>query len=247
MNAVRSIAALLVVLVLVGGVVVAAEWFARRQVDAVVTDVVRRQLVQGGAEGDGELQDVQAAVQGSALLGLLTGRFDAMTVTTGAGVVQGVPVRGVDVLAQDVTTDGTEAAALTATVRVEAAPALQSQLPEELGQTVLSSTVALPPDRLQVQAPYEVPVLGTVPVQVELLLRVADGTLVVEPVQAQAAGVDLDLSQQDAFPSVGVGEDLPEGFDVTAVQVVDEDGTAVVVADVSCSGGCPLVGLSPAG
>jgi|GEM_PF-4156333 len=240
-NAARSTAALLVVVLLLGGLVLAAEWFARGQVEAVVTDLVRRELAQVTVDG-AAFQDVDVAVQGSVLFGLVTGRFEGVTVSTGAGVVQGVPVRGLVVLADGVSADGTAVRSLTATVRAEAAGALQTQLDEELGQAVLSSTVALPPDRLRVQAPFEVPLLGSVPVDVELLLRVSDGRLVVEPVLAQAAGLELDLTQTDTFRSFGVDDELPEGVDVTAVQVVDEDGTAVVVADLSCAGGCPLVG-----
>ena len=240
-TALRSLVALLVVVALLAGLVLGAEWFARDQVDTVVTDVVDRELARAG-DGDG-FEDVETTTHGSVLLGLLRGRFDGMTVTTGAGVVQGVPVRALEVRAEGVATDGSTAESFTATVRAEAAGALRSQLDDaDLARAVASGTSALPPDRLLVRAPFEVPVLGTVPVEVELLLRASDGRLLVEPVEARAAGLDLDLTQTDTLRSFGVDDELPEGFDVTAVEVVDEDGTAVVVADLSCRNGCPFGG-----
>lgn len=241
MAALRSLVALLAVVGLLGGLVLAVEWFVSGQVEAVVTDTVARELAQVSDDGAG-FADVDASVDGSVLLGLARGRFDGVTVTTGAGLAQQVPVRGLEVRADGVATDGSTAQRLTATVRAEAAGALRSQLDEELGEAVLSGTSALPPDRLLVQAPFEVPVLGTLPVEVELLLRVSDGALVVEPVRAVAAGVELDPAQSDTLRSFGVDDELPDGFEVTAVQVVDEDGTAVVVADLACADGCPFGG-----
>ncbi len=240
-TALRSLVALLVVVGLLGGVALAAEWFARDQVEAVVTDTVARQLSQVSDDG-ADFADVEASVDGSVLLGLARGRFDGVTVTTGAGAVQGVPVRALAVQAEGVATDGSTAQRLTASVRAEAAGALRTQLDEELGEAVLTGTSALPPDRLLVQAPFEVPVLGTLPVEVELLLRVSDGRLVVEPVRAQAAGVEIDPDQSGTLRTFGVDDELPEGFDVTAVEVVDEAGTAVVVADLACADGCPFSG-----
>ncbi|WP_380165382.1 hypothetical protein [Jannaschia sp. R86511] len=243
MSALRSLAALLAVVAVLVGLVAAAEWFARGQVEAVVGDVVSRELGQVADPGE-ELQDVTASVRGSVLLGLARGRFEGLDVTTGAGQVQGVPVRALEVRADGVATDGSTAGSLTATVRAEAGAALSTQLQgedqAELAQAVLTGTTALPPDRLQVQAPFEVPVLGSVPVEVVLQLRVEEGRLLVEPVEARAAGLDLDLDRTDTLRAFGVDDELPDGVDVSAVSVVDEGGTAVVVAELVCDDGCPF-------
>lgn len=241
MAALRSFIALLVVVGVLGGLALAAEWFAADQVEGVVAGSLTRELARASDDGAG-FRDVEADVDGSVLLGLARGRFAGVTVTTGAGVVQGVPVRSLDVTAAGVSTDGSTAQGVTARVRAEAAGALRSQLDDELGEAVLTGTSALPPDRLVVQAPFEVPVLGTIPVEVELLLRVSDGALVVEPVRAQAAGLTVDPDQTGALRDFAVDDELPDGVEVTAVEVVDEDGTAVVVADLACTGGCAFGG-----
>ncbi|MGJ7441193.1 hypothetical protein [Aquipuribacter sp. MA13-6] len=238
MSALRSLAALLVVLVLLGGVALGAEWFARGQVEAVVAEQVERQLRQASDDGAG-FGDVTADVEGLALVALVTGRFEGIRVTASDGVVEGVPVEGLLLDATGVSTNGRSVRGLDATLRLDAATAVASQLDPALAEAVTGSAVAVPPDRVRVSAPYELPLLGEVPVEVEVLVRVGDGGLVVEPVSAVAAGLDVDLTGTDLLPSYGIAADqLPVGLRVDTVEVVDDAGRPVVVAQLSCATGC---------
>lgn len=237
-SALRSLAALLVLVVLLGGLALGAEWFARTQVETVVADVVERRLDQAADDGAG-FGDVSAEVDGLALVALVTGQFDAIRVTASDGVVQGVPVESLRMDARDVAGNGRSVRSLDATLRLDAAAAVASQLDPALADAVAASAVAVPPDRVRVSAPYELPVLGEVPVDVEVLVRAGDGGLVVEPVAAVAAGLDVDLTGTDLLPSYGIAADqLPAGLRVDTVEVVDDAGRPVVVAQLSCASGC---------
>lgn len=239
---VRLVVVVLVLAVLVGVAAFVAEGFVRAQVEQAVTDGVERELAQRTDDG-GEFASVESRLQGSALLGLVRGEFDEVRVDASDGVVEGVPIDELTVQASGVSPDGGSVDALTATLRADAAGVLASQLDPELADTVVESTVAVPPDRVRVVAPLELPILGEVPVDVEVEVRAAAGGVVIEPVAAVAGGFDLDITQLDALPSYGFAADeLPGGLRVDTVEVVDDDGRAVLVADLSCPTGCALTG-----
>lgn len=273
MSALRSSAALLVTTGLLVGIGAGAEWLARGQVEAVVRGVVQAELRQASDDGQG-FDRVDVDVQGWALVGLLTGRLDGVRVRAEDGVVRGIPVDSLDLLARGVADGGREVESLSATLRADGAGAVARTLaasgtagdtsddpgsdplgeamaeaegdggpgPDEaLADAIAASSLPLPPDRFRVQAPFPLPLLGTVPVELEVLVREADGGLVVEPVRAAAAGIELDLAQVDLPGGFGLpAADLPAGLRVQQVQVVDDAGRAVVVADLGCPAGCTL-------
>lgn len=234
----RTLTALAVLLVLLVGVVAGAEWLVKGQVEAVVTDLVSDELA---ARSDGPFASVETSVEGFALLGLARGSFDGVRVEALDGVVQGVPVHDIDVVADGVSTDGRQVEALSATVRGDAGALVALRLDPAVAASVAESAVPLPPDRARVSAPYEVPTLGVVPVEVEVLFRAADGGVVVEPVAARAGSTELDLAQQGVLPTYALaGDELPAGLQVEAVSVVEDGGRPVLVVDLVCPSGCSL-------
>lgn len=238
---VRTLVVLLVLAALVGVLAVVGERFARQQVEAAVTDAVERELREI-TTGDEGFASVETTLRGWALVGIATGRFDQVEVLARDGVIEEVPVDEVRVVATGVSSDGRSTETLRATIRAEAGPAIAAELePEQAG--LVESVVAVPPDRVRLTSPFELPLVGRVPVDVEVLFREADGGVVVEPVTALAAGLEVDLTQVDLLPSHGIAADeLPAGLRVDSVEVVDESGTAVVVSELSCTGGCALRG-----
>lgn len=252
----RALVVLLVLLVLAGVVVVVAELLARRQVEADVERLVERELARATEDGE-PFASVETTVEGWALPALVRGELDAVLVDARDGTVEGVPVRSLDVRAGGVAVDGSSAERLEAVVVADAARALVSQLDdEELAEAVVSSATAVPPDRLRAGLPFQVPVLGSVTVDVEVVVRAADGGLVVEPASARVAGLDLDLTrldleeldleQLDPDQAALLGgwslpaDRLPAGLRVDDVVVEDEDGAAVVRVTATCASGCPL-------
>lgn len=252
----RTLVVLLVLLVVAGLAVVVGELLARRQVEATVEELVDQELARA-TEGGEPFGSVDTAVEGWALLGLARGRLDTVLVDARDGTVQGVPVRSLDVRADGVAVDGSSAERLEAVVDVDAARALASQLDDEqLAEAVASSGTAVPPDRLRAGLPFEVPLLGAVTVDVEVVVRAADGGLVVEPTSARVAGLDLDLTRLDLEQldtdqldpdqaallrgwSVAADE-LPAGLRVDDVEVLDEAGSPVVRVTATCASSCPL-------
>jgi hypothetical protein len=236
---VRTVVVLLVLGVLVGVLLVVGEMLARQQVEAAVTDAVERELREI-TTGDEDFASVETTLGGWALVGIATGRFEQVQVDARDGVIEEVPVDDVRVVATGVSSDGRSAESLQVTLRAEAGPAIAAELEPEQAVSV-ESVVALPPDRVRLTSPFELPLVGRVPVDVEVLFREADGGIVVEPVAAQAAGIEVDLTRVDLLPSHGIAADeLPAGLRVEGVEVVDESGTAVVVSELSCTAGCTL-------
>lgn len=244
---VRTVVVLLALAAMLGVVAVLGERFVRDEVEAVVTEAVAQQLRQATDDGAG-FGTVDAELEGYALVGLFTGSFDVVDVRARDGVVEGVPVDDLQVRASGVSSDGQTVQGLDVTVRADAARAVAAQLDPALVEAVVDSAVAVPPDRVRVSAPFAVPPLGDLPVEVQLQVRAADGGLVVEPVRADVLGLDLDLAQldltgRDLVPSYGIAaSDLPAGLLVDSVRVLDEAGAAVVVVDLSCTSGCSLTG-----
>jgi hypothetical protein len=235
----RTVVVLLVLGVLLGVVAVVGEQLVRGQVEAAVTDVVERELREV-TDGDRGFGSVDTELEGYALVGIATGRFEGVRVQARDAVIEEVPVDVVDVVATGVSSDGRSVETLRVTLRAEAGPAIAAELQPEQAARV-ESVVAVPPDRVRLTSPFELPLLGSVAVDVEVLFREADGGVVVEPVTAEVGGVQVDLAQVPLLPSHGIAKDeLPAGLRVDTIEVVDEAGTAVVVTDLSCPGACVL-------
>ncbi|MFC3687057.1 hypothetical protein [Aquipuribacter hungaricus] len=233
----RAAVALGVLLLVVLAAVAAAEWLVRGQVEAVVTDLVQDEVSARG----GSFTSVESSVQGFALAGLVTGRLEGIRVEARDGVLEGVPLPAVDLLAEDVATDGRSVSSLRATVRADAAGLVAGRFDPAVAAAVAASVVALPPDRVRVGGPFEVPGSGVVPVELELQVRAVDGGIVVEPVAARASGQDVDLARVPGLPAFGVAADeLPAGLRVETARVVDDAGRAVVDVGLSCPSGCSL-------
>jgi hypothetical protein len=234
----RPLTVLVVVLVLLGVSVAAAEWVVRRQVEAEVTARVSEELA---AQAQGPFTSVETTVQGLALRGVLEGRFDGVRVEASGGVVQGVPVHGIELVADGVSTDGRSVEALQATVRADAGALVASRLDPAVAAAVAASAVAVPPDQVRVSTPVEVADLGVVPAEVDVLFRASDGGVVVEPVAARAGGADVDLAASSVVPTYSLtAEELPAGLQVRSVSVDDVDGRPVLFVDLSCPSGCSL-------
>lgn len=233
----RSAVALGVLLLVLLAAVAAAEWLVRGQVEAMVTDRVQDEVAARG----GSFGSVDTSVQGFALAGLVTGRLEGVRVQARDGVLEGVPVPAVDLLAEDVATDGRSVSGLRATVRADAAGLVAGRFDPAVAAVVAASAVAVPPDRVRVGGPVEVPGSGVVPVELELQVRAVDGGIVVDPVAARAGGEDLDLALVPGLPAFGVAADeLPGGLRVVTARVVDDAGRAVLDVGLSCPSGCSL-------
>jgi hypothetical protein len=242
----RSVAAFLVLVVLLGGIVVGAELVARAQVRAVV-DTVARQALAARTDADGRFARVESDVEGYALLGLLRSRFERITVSGETGVVAGIPVDSFEAVAERPTPDARDVERLRVTVRADAARAIAAQLDPAAGETVVRTARVTAPDRLAATVPVELPLLGEVDADVEVsVLATDEGGLTVEPVRAElpGLGLDVDVDELDdlgVLPAYGIApEDLPGGLRVVSVVLEADGDRPVVVAELACDAGCSL-------
>lgn len=178
----RWIAILIVVVVLVGGAVVAAEFIAR----SVVSNTVRALVVEKvGLPAD---QDVDVELGGVVLPQLMAGHLDDVTITSDdvtLGPITGdvrVEMRGVPL------SSGTAAAGGTASVRLD-----QDQL-----RTLLAQIPGFPSGTVQMAAPdltftNELSVFGVgIPVGVSVTPGAANGDLTLTPAGFELGGNSID-------------------------------------------------------
>lgn len=242
-TAARSFLALVVLLLLLGGVVVGAELVVRSQVDSTFQDTVEDELARL-TDADGSFEQVETDVAGYALLGLLRGRFDAVTVTARDGVVGGVAIPALDVAADRVSPDGRRVDSLEVRVRADAAALLASQVADEAAAESLRSTAEVTaPDRIAASLPVELPVLGAQQVDVEVEVRPQDGGIVVTPTRATlpALGEALDLAQLGVLTGFALeATTLPGGLQLDGIRLEATPDRPELVADLSCDRGCSL-------
>lgn len=230
----RWIAAIVVVVVLLIGAIVAAEFIAR----SVVTSTVRSLVVQNlGIPDD---QDVNVQVAGLVLPQVITGRLDEVAVSSDdvtLGPITGdvrVDLRGVPVSA------GAAADGGVASVRLD-----QDQLRALLGQLP-----DLPAGTVSVAAPdvtfeTSLSLFGiAIPVGVAVTPGAADGDLTLTPASFQVAGNELDADTlRGQFGGVAdpilqtrslcIADRLPAGLTLTSATVQGQD----LVATFDVAGG----------
>lgn len=233
----RTLLVLSVVVALLVVAAVVSDRLVREGIEAAATELVEARLRE--VTDDDAPFSVDVRLEGSALRGLLAGRFAEVHVSARDGVADSVPVSGVQVRALGVSRDARSVESLDMTIRADAAAAIASQVDPAVAEAVLASAVALPPDRIGVQVPVETPV-GVLPADVEVLVRVSDGVLVVEPARAVVAGVEVDLAQVEVLRGFALDDELRNGVTVTAAEVVGEGGRPVVVVRLGCDLGCSL-------
>lgn len=230
----RWIAVVVVVVVLLAGLAVAAEFIAR----SIVTGTVRTLVVQQVGLPDDQQVDVD--VPGIVLPQVIAGRLDDVAVSSD-DVALGPLTGDVRVRLEGVPISGDAAAAGgEASVRLD-----EAQL-----RALLAGIDGLPADAVSIAAPdlqfaTEVTVLGlAIPIGVELAPGVADGDLTLTPTSFQLAGNDIDADSLRgqlggladglvATRNLCIADQLPAGLTLTSVTVQGSD----VVAGLAIDGG----------
>lgn len=222
---------LLIVVVVLAGLVVAAEFLARAILPGVVRSLVIEQL---DLPSDQQL-DVEA--EGILLPQLIGGTLDSLHLSTDAITLEGI-TGAVDVTAQGVPLRGGDLAGAAGTIRVG-----QDQF------TSLLATTELPVDSVALEEPDatvsgSVTVLGLdVPISLTLTPGVVDGDLELTPVRLTVGGIEIDASQVgSSLGSLGanltqpqricIADQLPAGLTLTGLAI---DGTEAVI-DIDVNG-----------
>lgn len=235
----RGIVVLLVLGVLVGVVVVAAESLLRDQAETAVSDVVGRELRDLGAG----FASVTTDIDGSVVGGVATGSIDSVRVRASDGELAGVPVQLVEVTALGLSPDGRRADSLRLEVRLDAGRAVASRFDPAVAEQVSGSARLAGEDTVTVTVPVPAGELvgEALPgVEVDIRFRVTDGGVVAEPVAARLAGLAVDLPTGLGGAAAVQASELPAGLRVDRVEVVEEAGRPVLVAYASCTTGCAL-------
>jgi len=243
----RWIAVLLILVVLLAGLAVAAEFIARSVVAGTVRTLVVQQV---GLPAD---QEVDVDVAGVVLPQLLAGRLDDVAVAsddvalgplTGdvRVTLQGVPIRG-------------DAAASGGTASV--------RLDEQQLRTLLSTLEDFPADTVEVVDPdlefaTELSVFGVaIPVGVSLAPGAAEGDVTLTPTAFRLAGTEIDAEtlrgqvggladEVVRTRSLCIADQLPAGLTLTSLTVdgadvvagFDIDGGVVVDPALQQNGSC---------
>lgn len=220
---------LVIVAVVLGGLVVAAEFVARAMLPGIVRGIVIEQLDLPA--------DQQLAVEADGILlpQLIGGRLDGLHLSTDAVTLQGI-TGAVDVTATGVPLRGGDLSSATGTIRID-----QDQFTE------LLATTDLPVDTVSLDAPNatvsgSITVLGlAVPISLTLTPGAVEGDLELTPVSLSVGGVEIDAAQVGSnLGSIGadltqpqricVADQLPAGLTLTGLEI--DGSTAVIDIDV---------------
>lgn len=238
---------LAIVLALLAGAAVGAEWLARGMVQGAIRTLVVSQLDLGGSDVDVELGD------GLVIPQVLSGRLNEVTVSSDD--VEVGPVSGdarVTITDMPIRADAA-AGPGTATVRVD----------EEQLQSLLATTEGFPADAVGIAAPEvsvstDLSVLGIpMPVSVDLQPGAADGQLTLTPTRFIAAGAEVSPEElrsrlgglADPFTrtwNICIAQHLPAALTLTSVTAeesdvvatFDIDGAVVVDSALRQKGSC---------
>ncbi len=241
----RLLVALLGAVVLVSVVAVAAELLVRHRVERALVEETRRSL-DSLAEVQGTFEPVEASVEGFVLPAVARGSFDVVTVTTGGGTIDGVPVRALTLRASDVAVDGSGAGSVSMEGRVAAAEVVQLVTAPDIADEAAAGTRAVPPDAIAVDLPIELPVLSELSIGEPLLVTVeyalavsGDGVLRIEPRSVVVADTGVNLAELLALPVTEIGTaELPGDLVVSAARVEQGAAGAEVVLTASCRHDC---------
>lgn len=227
----------IVVLLIVGGLMVAA-WFAAEAIARqLVTTTIREQVV-SRLELPAD-QDVEVVVEGAVIPQLISGTLDEITVSSEDVVLEAFS-GDVTVHAQDVPIRGDgPAGAASATVALD-----QAQL-----RTLLSTVENFPAESVGIAAPdvtmsTELNFFGiTVPIGVALTPSAEEGDIVLTPASLQLAGAEITadaLSERfggiaDAVTrewTVCIARYIPAGVTLSSIEVTGDQ----VVVDLDIDG-----------
>lgn len=221
---------LLIVVVLLGVLVVVAEFVAR----AVLPDVVRSLVID-------ELDlpaDQQLAVEADGILlpQLIGGTLDRLNLSTDSVTLEGI-TGAADVTATGVPLRGGDLGGATGTIRID-----------EAEFTTLISGTDLPIDSVSLEAPNATvggsfALFGAdIPFALTLTPGAVEGDLELTPVQISVGGIVIDADQVDSLGSIGsdltqtqrvcIADQLPAGLTLTGLQIV---GSAAVI-DIDVNG-----------
>lgn len=237
---------LLIIVVILAGLVVAAEFLARAILPGVVRSLVIDQL---DLPSDQQL-DVEA--EGILLPQLIGGTLDSLHLSTDAITLEGI-TGAVDVTANGIPLRGGDLAGAAGTIRID-----QDQF------TTLLATTDLPVDSVTLEEPDatvsgSVTVLGLdVPISLTLTPGVAEGDLELTPVRLTVGGIEIDAAEVgSSLGSLGanltqpqrvcIADQLPAGLTLTGLAidgteaVIDIDVNGAIVTDQSLleKGTCP--------
>ncbi len=237
---------LLVIAVVLGLLVVAAELVARSMLPGVVRSIVVEQL---DLPAD---QELAVEAEGILLPQLLAGRLDRLHLSTDAVTLEGI-TGAVDVTASAVPLRGGDIGPTEGTVRID-----ESQF------TALVDRADLPIDSVTFDAPDatvsgSVEVFGaTVPLALTVTPSADAGDLVLQPGSLSVGGVVLDAAQLSGrFGSLGdrltepqricIADHFPAGVSLNALRIDGEvavidialDGRIVTDTALQANGSCP--------
>lgn len=220
---------LLILVVVLAGLVVAAEFIARAVLPGVVRSLVIEQL---DLPADQQL-DVEA--DGILLPQLLGGTLDSLHLSTDAVTLEGI-TGAVDVTATGVPLQGGDLAGAAGTIRID-----QAEFSTLLDGTDLPiETVTL--DAPNATAGGSFTLFGVdIPFALTVLPGVAEGDLELTPVEVSVGGIVIDADQVDSsLGSVGsnltqtqricIADQLPAGLTLTGLEI--EGNAAVIDIDV---------------
>lgn len=237
---------LLIVLIVLAGLVVAAEFLARAILPGIVRSLV---IEQADLPAD---QQLEVDADGILLPQLIGGTLDSLHLSTDSVTWEGV-TGAVDVTATGVPLRGGDLAGVSGTIRID-----------ETEFTELLAGSEIPGDEVTFTEPDvtvsgEVQVLGlSVPVSLTVTPGASDGDLLLTPqgitvgglaveasqVQQLLGGFGVDLSQPQ---SVCIADQLPAGVTITGLRiqgsaaVIDVDVDGAIGSDESLQepGACP--------
>lgn len=237
---------LLFVVVIVAGLVVAAELVARAVLPGVVRSLVIEQL---DLPAD---QQIDVEAEGILLPQLIGGTLDTLHLSTDSITLEGI-TGAVDVTAHGIPLRGGDLAGAAGTIRVG-----QDQF------TALLATTDLPVDSVSFEEPNatvggSVTVFGlAVPISLTLTPGAVEGDLEVTPVAVTVGGVEIDASEVGSrLGSLGtsltqpqricIADQLPAGLTLTGVAIdgseavidIDVDGAIATDAALLEKGACP--------